>query len=59
VYNYSSVIWAVLFGWLFWAESLYWSFFFGSALIIGAGIWNLRSQKQRGPNQISTKSDTE
>jgi len=46
VYNYSSVIWAVLFGWLFWAESLYWSFLIGSLLIVGAGLWNLRSQKQ-------------
>ena len=44
VYNYSSVIWAVTLGWLFWGEALYLGFVVGTALIVGAGIWNLRSQ---------------
>lgn len=47
VYNYTSVIWAVLLGWLFWAETLYAGFVLGTALIVGAGIWNLRSQRAR------------
>ena len=45
VYNYSSVIWAVTLGWLFWGETLYFSFLLGTALIVGAGIWNLRTQR--------------
>lgn len=56
VYNYSSVIWAVLFGWLFWAETLYWSFLLGSLLIIGAGLWNLRSQKDAGQKESGQKT---
>lgn len=44
VYNYSSVIWAVTLGWLFWGETLYMGFIIGTILIVGAGIWNLRSQ---------------
>jgi drug/metabolite transporter (DMT)-like permease len=43
VYNYSSVIWAVALGWLFWGESLYTSFLIGTLLIVSAGMWNLRS----------------
>lgn len=43
VYNYSSVIWAVALGWLFWGESLYASFLLGTLLIVSAGMWNLRS----------------
>lgn len=45
VYNYSSVIWAVTLGWLFWGETLYLGFVIGTILIVGAGIWNLRSQR--------------
>lgn len=45
VYNYSSVIWAVTLGWLFWGETLYFSFLLGTLLIVGAGIWNLRTQR--------------
>ena len=45
VYNYSSVIWAVTLGWLFWGETLYFSFLLGTLLIVGAGIWNLRAQR--------------
>jgi drug/metabolite transporter (DMT)-like permease len=43
VYNYSSVIWAVALGWLFWGESLYATFLIGTLLIVSAGMWNLRS----------------
>ena len=45
VYNYTSVIWAVTLGWLFWGETLYFSFLLGTLLIVGAGIWNLRAQR--------------
>jgi drug/metabolite transporter (DMT)-like permease len=45
VYNYSSVIWAVTLGWLFWGETLHISFLLGTTLIISAGVWNLRSQR--------------
>jgi drug/metabolite transporter (DMT)-like permease len=45
VYNYTSVIWAVTLGWLFWEEMLYFSFLLGTLLIVGAGIWNLRTQR--------------
>lgn len=45
VYNYSSVIWAVTLGWLFWGETLYFSFLLGTLLIVGAGIWNLHTQR--------------
>lgn len=45
VYNYSSVIWAVLLGWWFWGETLALTFLFGSLIIVAAGIWNLRSQR--------------
>jgi drug/metabolite transporter (DMT)-like permease len=45
VYNYTSVIWAVTLGWLFWGETLYFSFLLGTLLIVGAGIWNLRTQR--------------
>lgn len=45
VYNYTSVIWAASLGWLFWGEILNWSTLVGTALIVGAGVWNLR-QKQ-------------
>jgi drug/metabolite transporter (DMT)-like permease len=43
VYNYTSVIWAVALGWLFWGETLYLSFLIGTLLIVSAGAWNLRS----------------
>ena len=44
VYNYSAVIWAALLGWLFWGETLVLSTVLGTLLIIGAGIWNLKSR---------------
>lgn len=47
VYNYTSVIWAVTLGWLFWGETLYLSFLLGTLLIVGAGIWNLRTQRRQ------------
>jgi drug/metabolite transporter (DMT)-like permease len=44
VYNYSAVVWAALLGWLFWGETLVLSTVLGTLLIIGAGIWNLKSR---------------
>ncbi|EKF73056.1 hypothetical protein A11A3_15657 [Alcanivorax hongdengensis A-11-3] len=42
VYNYSSVVWAALLGWLFWGETLVLTTLLGTLLIICAGVWNLR-----------------
>lgn len=44
VYNYTAVIWAASLGWLFWAETLHWSTLAGTALIVTAGVWNLRQK---------------
>ena len=44
VYNYSAVVWAACLGWLFWGETLVLSTVLGTLLIIGAGIWNLKSR---------------
>lgn len=43
VYNYASVVWAALLGWIFWGETLALTTLIGTVLIIGAGIWNLKS----------------
>lgn len=45
VYNYTSVVWAALLGWMFWGELLHWSTAAGMALIVAAGVWNLRKKK--------------
>lgn len=44
VYNYSAVVWAALLGWVFWGETLVLSTVLGTLLIIGAGIWNLKTR---------------
>lgn len=44
VYNYSSVIWAALLGWMFWGETLVLTTVLGTLLIVAAGIWNLKSR---------------
>ena len=44
VYNYSAVVWAAFLGWLFWGETLVLSTVLDTLLIIGAGIWNLKSR---------------
>lgn len=44
VYNYSSVVWAALLGWIFWGETLVLTTLLGTGLIISAGIWNLKKQ---------------
>ena len=44
VYNYASVVWAALLGWIFWGETLALTTIIGTLLIIGAGIWNLKSR---------------
>jgi drug/metabolite transporter (DMT)-like permease len=38
------VVWAAFLGWLFWGETLVLSTVLGTLLIIGAGIWNLKSR---------------
>ncbi|KGD62809.1 hypothetical protein T9A_00129 [Alcanivorax jadensis T9] len=44
VYNYSSVIWAALLGWMFWGETLVLTTLIGTLLIVAAGVWNLKSR---------------
>ncbi len=43
-YTYSTVIYAVTLGWLFWDEMILLTTLIGSALIIGAGIMNVTSR---------------
>lgn len=45
VYNYASVLWAAILGWLYWGEALLWTTLAGTALIVGAGAWNLRQSR--------------
>ena len=42
-FTYSAVIYAALFGWMFWNEIVVITTIVGSALIIGAGILNMKS----------------
>lgn len=42
--EYTTFLWAVLFGWLLFGELLTWGTFGGAALIVGACIWASRSQ---------------
>jgi drug/metabolite transporter (DMT)-like permease len=44
VYNYSAVVWAAFLGWVFWGETLVLTTVLGTLLIIGAGVWNLKSR---------------
>ncbi len=44
-YVYSSVIYGASLGWFIWGEVVLISTMIGSALIIGAGIWNLKSSR--------------
>ncbi|MBE0483480.1 MAG: DMT family transporter [Bacterioplanes sp.] len=45
VYAYSAVIYGALMGWYFWQEVPLWTTWAGAALIIGAGILNLRGSR--------------
>lgn len=45
-YVYSSVVYGASLGWIFWQESLLLSTIIGSVLIIMAGLWNLKINKQ-------------
>ena len=42
-YTYTAVIYAALFGWVFWNEAIILTTLIGSLLIIGAGVFNLKS----------------
>ncbi|PNE01140.1 hypothetical protein A15D_03288 [Alcanivorax sp. MD8A] len=48
VYNYSSVIWAALLGWMFWGETLVITTLLGTLLIVAAGVWNLKAPRRQG-----------
>lgn len=43
-YTYSCVIYAAVLGWIFWGETLLITTFVGSALIVAAGLFNLRKE---------------
>lgn len=47
IYVYSSVIYGVVLGFIFWAEIPLWSTLLGSALIIAAGMINLKSNLKK------------
>lgn len=47
VYVYSAVVYGALMGWLFWDEVPVWTTAAGAALIISAGIINLRESKTK------------
>jgi len=47
IYVYSSVIYGAIMGWLFWDEIPLWSTWLGSALIISAGLINIRKQRKK------------
>ena len=46
-YVYSSVIYAATLGWVVWGESLLPTTLIGTALIIVAGIWNLKPSRKK------------
>jgi drug/metabolite transporter (DMT)-like permease len=47
-FEYSGMIWAVLFGWAFWQEAPDTAFYAGAALVIGAGLYILHREVRRG-----------
>ncbi len=47
IYVYSSVIYGAFMGWLFWDEIPLWTTWLGSALIIAAGLINIRKQRRK------------
>jgi len=49
-YVYSSVVYGATLGWVIWGESLLLSTIIGSALIIVAGIWNLKPARKQAIN---------
>lgn len=46
IYVYSSVIYGAFMGWVFWEEIPLWTTWLGSALIIAAGLINIRKNKR-------------
>lgn len=43
-YQYSFILWAALFGWLFFAEVPGWHIYAGAAVVVAAGIWLYRME---------------
>lgn len=50
VYAYSAILYGAVMGWLFWDEIPLWSTWVGAALIVLAGLINLRKPKQTVPD---------
>jgi drug/metabolite transporter (DMT)-like permease len=46
--EYSTMLWALLFGWLFWRELPDRIVFAGAALVIGAGLYVIQRERRRG-----------
>lgn len=53
VYAYSAVLYGALMGWYFWQEIPLWTTWLGAALIISAGILNLRGSQREARQEPS------
>ncbi len=47
-YSYSSMVWAILFGWLLWGEVLTLSVILGTAVVIASNLFILRRARRHG-----------
>ncbi|MGB0662085.1 MAG: DMT family transporter [Mangrovicoccus sp.] len=57
--QYSQIIWAVLFGWIFFEESLTWSTVLGASVIIGSGVYIVLREEKSDTSEtpvLDTKS---
>ncbi len=57
-FEYSGMLWAVLFGWLFWSEIPDLAFYAGAALVIGAGLYILQREAMaaQAPDRLPGES---
>jgi len=46
-YSYSSILWSVALGWLFWSDSPHWTTLAGAALIVASGLYILHRELAR------------
>jgi drug/metabolite transporter (DMT)-like permease len=45
-YQYTSLVWAIVLGWVFWGDVPDWTVAFGAALIIGSGLFVFHREQQ-------------
>jgi drug/metabolite transporter (DMT)-like permease len=57
-FSYSSLIWAALFGWLFFAEWPDAGTWLGAALIIGSGLYIFHRESQHRPRGPAAPGDS-